>query len=33
VRKRGNAWEIVERWKDVERLKHIEALYLLLGKR
>lgn len=33
VRKRGNAWEIVERWKDVDRLAHLEALYLLLQKK
>lgn len=31
-RKRGNAWEIVEKWKDVDNLKHLEALYLLLQK-
>ena len=33
VRWRGTCWEIVEKWKDVENLQHLEALYLLLGKR
>jgi hypothetical protein len=32
VRRRGNTWEIVRRWKEVDNLKHLEALYLLLGK-
>lgn len=32
TRKRGNCWEIVERWKDVDDLKNIHALYVLLGK-
>jgi len=31
-RKRGNCWEIVERYKEINNLKHLEALYLLLRK-
>lgn len=33
VRKRGNCSEIIERWKDLKELKHLEALMLLLGKK
>lgn len=32
-RRRGNCWEIVERYKEINNLKHIEALYLLLRKK
>ncbi len=32
IRKRGNAWEITERWKDVDRLEHLQVLYKLIKK-
>ena len=31
TQKRGNSWTIVESWKEVDNLKHLEALYLLLS--